>query len=115
MLAGNVLAQHPLIGTYNGTYIVKVSNIDRPMGLALEISAVDGNAVKGKATRMSNVGRPTCNGNYPMAGTLKGDALDLRSTKLGGPTGECRMRLRLAVDGNKLVGTMNGVRAELSK
>ena len=109
------LAQHALIGKYSGFYLARTVTADRPMGLTLEIVTVEGDTVKGIATRMASGPRPPCNGDYPVAGTVKGDALDLRSTRMGGPAGDCRMRLRLTAQENKLIGTMNGVNTELSK
>ena len=110
-----VFAQQALLGKYTGTYIAKISSGERAMGLTLEITAVDGDIVKGKAFRTAFVPRPPCNGNYPMEGKLKGDSLVLRATEKGGPLGDCTMTLRLTVEGDKLVGTMNGVKARLSK
>jgi hypothetical protein len=46
---------------------------------------------------------------------IKGDELELRATRKGGPAGDCGMVLRLTVEGNKLVGTMNKLKAQLSK
>jgi len=49
---------------------------------------------------------------------VKGDTLELRGTEKGIKAigaGDCQMTLRLTVDGNKLVGTVNKSQAQLSK
>ena len=109
------LAQSSLLGKYSGTYTARVGIHDRAMGLTLVIATVDGDAVYGTAVRISSVAMPPCNGEYPVEGKLKGDMLELRASKKGGPRGDCSMVLRLKVDRNRLVGTMNGVPAQLRK
>ena len=111
----NAHAQSPLPGTYSGYYLAKLVTGERAMGLTLEIATVEGNHVTGTASRMAMAPRPPCNGSYPVEGKLKGDLLFLRAIEKGGPTKECGMMLRLKVEDGRLIGTMNGVRAELSK
>lgn len=77
---------------------------DENWGLTLEILSAKGDAVEGLAQR---AGKGGCVGDYPVAGTAKGDALTLRATKKGGVSGDCRIWFNLKVEGNKLVGTMN--------
>jgi hypothetical protein len=107
------LAQQTLLGKYSGTYSAITLSGGNPIhvGLTLELASLEDGIVKGKAARM---GGP-CRGDYPVEGMIKGDELELRATRKGGPAGDCGMRLRLTVVGNKLVGTMNKNKAELSK
>jgi len=49
---------------------------------------------------------------------VRGDTLELRATEKGIKAigaGDCEMTLRLTVDGDKLVGTINKSNAQLSK
>lgn len=108
-----VLAQQALLGKYSGTFstVSRVGGNKLHVGLTLELTSLEDGIAKGKAVRMGQ----TCSGEYPVEGTVKGSALVLRSTGKGGPTGDCGMVLRLAAEGNKLVGTMNKLEAQLSK
>jgi hypothetical protein len=115
ILSGAVFGQETLVGKYSGHYVFKGSTGDRNQGLTLEITSAEGDAVKGKAVRMGSGMFVGCNGEYPVEGKLKGNALILRSVTKSGPAGDCSMTLRLTVEGNKLVGTLGQMKAELSK
>lgn len=97
-------AQHSMLGKYSGTFVKPTNHGDADVGLTLEISSVKGNAVEARAERF---GRGGCVGDYPLAGTVKGDSLALAATRKGGAAGDCGMWLKLKVEGDKLVGTMN--------
>jgi hypothetical protein len=113
-LSGPVFAQQTLLGKYSGSFTQtsRLSNVS--VGLSLEILSVDGDTVKGKAVRYA-IGKGACAGEYPVEGNVKGDVLELKATQKGGPSGDCGMTLRLTVEGNKLVGTMNDFNTQLSK
>lgn len=110
-----VYAQQDLVGKYTGTYPQSTPRGEVSLGLTLEILAVEGDTVKGKAVRIAagQAGR-ACAGAYPVEGTLKGDALELKATEKGA-TGDCGMVLKLMVEGTKLVGTIGNARTQLSR
>jgi hypothetical protein len=111
------LAQQTLLGKYSGTFSYIDHRGEVHTGISLEILSVDGDSVSAKAVRASGSlrGRSACAGEYQLEGKVKGDALELRVTEKGGGAGDCGMTLRLTVDGNKLVGTVNKNKAQLSK
>ena len=120
MLSGPVFAQQTLLGKYSGSFVQTSQRGDLSTGITLEILSVDGDSVAGKAIRAPRAGggRSTCHGEYPVEGKVKGDTLELRGTEKGIKAigaGDCQMTLRLTVDGNKLVGTINNSKAQLSK
>jgi hypothetical protein len=110
-------AQHALVGTYSGSFFFEnfASSVNRPVGLKLEILTVEGDIVKGKVWRGGAGPAAPCAGDYPVEGNLKGDTLVLRGTQMSGLAKDCGMALRLKVDGNRLVGTMNKLEAQLSR
>ena len=111
-------ALNAVLGNYSGNYMGTSGRGDRLQGITLEITSIEGENVKGKAVRMEVPlpGWPAmCNGNYNLQGTLKGNALALHSTGKSGAAGDCSMALQLTVSGRKLVGTVDGYKAELSK
>ena len=115
-LSSAVFAQQTIIGKYTGTFVTLTRSGDRAQGLTLEIASVEGDIVKGKATRYpSGQAGLGCQGEYPVEGTLKANELILKSTEKGGRAADCGMNLNLNVEGNKLVGTVNKNKAELSK
>ncbi len=111
----SVFAQEALVGKYSGAFTQPTRNGDQQVGLTLEISSVEGGAVKGTAVRMAPPGRGGCRGEYPVEGTVKGNELTLKATEKGGPAGDCNVNLKLTVEGNKLVGTMGQFKTTLSK
>lgn len=100
-------------GTYSGNIIDK--NPGRTRGessITLKVQSVDDASVKATATTTAK----RCGGDYAMEGTLHGSQLNLHSTNYAGAAGDCRLGLRLAVHGDKLVGTTAaGNSVELSK
>ena len=103
-----------LLGKYTGSF--ERLGGHRTGGLILELLTVESDTVKGKAVRMAYGPYATmCNGNYRVEGKLKGDALELRSIEKAGIAGDCDMTLNLTVEGNKLVGTINNDKAQLSR
>jgi len=116
-LPATCYAQDSLLGKYSGSYMGSSAR-SAAQGLTLEITSIDGETVKGVASRFSQSrsgGSGDCTGNYPMEGTIKGDQLVLRSTEKSGRAESCSTTLRLKVEGNKLAGTMNKSTATLSK
>ena len=102
-------AQDSLIGKYNGTLEVPPTN-HAPVGI--EVLTVTGETVTGIGHRF---GGP-CSGDYPFSGTVKGNTLKIKHTKMGGPAGDCGFRFTLTVEGDKLVGTFaNKFSAKFSK
>lgn len=83
----------------------------------LEIVSVDGNKVKAKLVRYYTRRNRTCDGEYPMDGTLNGNSLELSTVKGDNTLAGCDTSLKVTVDGNKLVGSIGagGARLELSK
>jgi predicted anti-sigma-YlaC factor YlaD len=105
------------VGNYRGNYLGTSGRGEQVQGITLEITSIDGENVKGKAVRMEIPlpGWPaTCNGNYNLQGTLKGNALALHSIESGRVQG-CNLTLQLTLEGRKLTGTVDGYKAELSK
>ncbi len=113
-LYGSVFAQEALVGKYSGSWVYPSNRGDVSGTLALEVTSVDGETVKGKATRAAQI-YGGCDGEYPVAGTLKGNELTLRSTTKGGRARDCNLTARFTVEGNKLVGTLGQFKATLSK
>jgi hypothetical protein len=106
-----------LVGGYSGYFVT-------PRGvreyLVLEIQTAQDGMLKAKATRHYSgtrlvAGAGMCMGDYTLEGTYKDNKIDLRSVAPGGAAGDCRMTLRLAVEGDKLTGTMGKLRTELTK
>jgi len=115
-----VLAQQTLLGKYSGSFSSFTNFGQVITGITLEILSVDGDKVSATAVRARGgaAGRSPCAGEYPVEGTVKGDTLVLRATEKGVKAvgaGDCGLMLRLTVDGNKLVGTVNKNEAQLSK
>lgn len=105
-------AQDSPVGKYSGTFTVPTLTGDRQIGLELTIASVEGGKVKGAARSYSR----SCGGDFPVEGTYEGSKLEIRSTAKFGPAGDCSFRMRLTVEGNKLVGETGGGRPiQLSK
>jgi len=109
-----------LLGKYSGSFSSSTPRGEVTTGITLEILSVDGDAVAGKAIRApaARGGRSPCAGEFPVEGKVRGDTLELKGTEKGIKAmgaGDCEMALRLTVDGNKLVGTINNSKAQLSK
>ena len=105
-------AQSPLAGTYTGTYdAVTRSGTVRPLGIALTVTSVEDNVVKGVGKRILGA----CAGEYPMEGKLENGTLVMRATEKGGGAGDCSLRFKLNVEGNKLVGTVGNTPVQMSR
>lgn len=115
VFSGPAFAQQTLVGKYSGSFVQTTNRGDVTAGLTLEVLAVEGDTVKGKAARASVGNRDGCAGEFTVEGKVKGNELELKSTASSVGAGDCSMALRLTVDGNKLVGTMNQSRAQLSR
>jgi hypothetical protein len=111
-LCASTYAQQPaaLAGKYSGNYMVSGKTGDRPWGLELNITNVEGEKVKGTLLRHG----AQCKGDFELEGTLKENQLVLRSNK-SGASEDCVSNFRLTVEGNKLVGTMGKYPTQLSK
>jgi len=111
---GSAYAQDALMGKYSGTY----SKGKNTSGLELEITSVSKGVVKGNLSRIAHrggQGGSNCTGASTVEGPLKGDTLRLRAAEKTGASGDCNANLQVKVEGNKLVGTFNGMDAQLSK
>jgi hypothetical protein len=111
--------QEGLVGQYSGYFVVRRTSEVRER-LTLEIQTAQDGKLKATATRHYTAGRPTaganmCVGDYVLEGTYDDNKIVLRSIGPGGRAGDCRMTLRLAVEGDKLTGTMGKFGAELTK
>jgi hypothetical protein len=107
------LGQEALVGKYSGHY-------QGPQGsdirLALDIKSVDNGVVKGTLERRVSSRRGgACDGEFPVAGTIKENNLDVRTIEKVGKAEDCTYRLRMDVQGSKLVGTMGKNEITLSK
>lgn len=109
-----VLAQQALLGKYSGTFTIHDERGQVVTGISLEILSVEGDKVSAKAVRAAAGKRSPCAGEYRLEGMVKGDDIALRSVSSPG-AGDCVLNMRLNVDGNKLVGTINKNSAQLSK
>jgi hypothetical protein len=83
-----------------------------PVVVTLDISAVQ----DGTVTATANQSAGPCAGSYRLTGTVRDDALRVRSTHAGGRGGDCSFGFRGSVQGTKLVGTTgNGIALEFSR
>jgi len=115
LASGQVCGQESIVGKYSGNWFPGETTRGRSWGLDLDIREVSGESVKGVASRVvrGRQGPEVCNGEYAVEGTLKGNALRLKSTSA--PAAECSLSLTLTVEGNKLTGNTKNGRFELSK
>ena len=86
----------------------------------LDIKSVDGGKFTGTGERhiSTQVGtriREGCIGGFPITGTVKGDAVDIRAAEKWGPAGDCQFRMRGTISGNKISGKIGPSDVELSK
>lgn len=102
-------AQHPLIGTYTGSYEGPIT-----FGVRLVIVSVDsGGNVRGTATVFDG----TCKGTYPMEGKYAGNKLAMWDRGVGDHSDDCRFGFDVVPEGSKLVGAIKvrGWPIEMSK
>ena len=84
------------------------------MTYTLDIKSVANGVVEGRGERQAirqdgkRVEGGGCIGSFPLAGTLKSDAIELRATEKFGASGDCGFRLVGTVTGNKIVGKIGG-------
>jgi hypothetical protein len=114
------LSQEALVGQYSGFFVARTRTSEIRERLTLEIQTAQGGKLKATATRYFSgtrlvAGAGMCMGDYVLEGTYQDDKIELRSVGPGGAAGDCRMILRLAVEGDKLTGMMDKRRAELTK
>jgi hypothetical protein len=109
--AGVAFAQDSLVGKYNGSYEVHTMRGPQKFGVTLAINSVEAGRVTGTAT----LHQGGCRGDYPVAGSVKDDAIGVRATTKGGPAGDCGFGFKGKVDGNRLVGQMGKYEVELRK
>lgn len=107
---GATLAQESLLGKYTGSYERKTNRGDQRYGVELTLGSIENGVVKGSVVRHGR----QCPGTYPIEGTIKDGAMNLRSGK-GGTADDCSANLRLTVEGDKLKGTMGSTPIELSR
>jgi hypothetical protein len=116
VFAASSHAQENFVGKYSGNFNLQTRQRGIiPIGMSLEITSAADGKVQGKASRHadSRAGRG-CEGEYKVAGTYKGNKIEMRSEP-GGPAKDCIMRLQLVAEGNKLKGKMGASDVELSK
>ena len=105
-----------LVGKYSGDFQGGRS----VTGIVLNIKSIEDGVVKGTVERFTS-GRgmhgtgAACTGEFPVEGTYKGNALQVRSVEKGGRADDCGVNLRMQVEGNKLVGTFGKNNLTLSK
>ena len=105
-----------LLGTYRG-HLHMDSGMMTEVGMDLVVEAVEKGRVTATLTlyNMRVEAAGSCNGKYPMKGRLDGNKLTLFA-RTGGDSGNCRFRLELVKEGDKLTGTSGrGSPIELAK
>jgi len=102
-----------LPGQYNGYYRKPGYMQDTWLGMRLEIASAENGLVKATAYRVTR--HHNCGGVYHLEGNLRDGFLMLASIGSNGRVPDCVMRLRLAVNGDKLDGTLNRTELHLSK
>ena len=112
-------AQELAPGKYTGTYDVTQAQ-GAKVSLVLDIKSVDNGTITGTGERhgITRYGKRSsggCTGAFPLAGTVKGDELDVRSAEKFGAGGDCQFRLRGKVSGNKILGKVGQNEVELSR
>jgi hypothetical protein len=103
-------AQDSLVGTYNASY-ASTGIQSTLQSLTIVIASVEDGRVKGTGVRHDKA----CGGEYPLEGSLKGDAIRLRATKKGGPAGDCSFGFAGKVEGGAMVGKYGPHEVKFSK
>ena len=109
--SGAVFAQDSIVGRYTGSFDFQTNQGLQKVGVTVVIDSVEDGRVKGTAT----MGGRACAGDYPVEGTLKGSELAVRSTRKGGPAGDCSFAFRGTAEGSRLVGRMGKYDVELRR
>jgi hypothetical protein len=115
IFASSLCAQESIIGKYSGSFSVKAQQGVLAVPVTLQITSVENEYVKAKATRQSVGNRGPimyCGGEYEMVGTYRGNKLVLKS--VSGPS-DCVLGFVLVPEGNKLTGTVGKTEIVLSK
>ena len=100
-----VFADEGLIGWYSGHY-KKFGRMDEiPMGFTLAITAAENGALRAEAHRMTR--SYICAGPYQLKGTYEQGGIRLTSVGSPGARVDCRVFLRLRVQGDTLQGKFN--------
>ena len=95
-------AQDSVVGTYKGSFPLATARGPVEIGVTLVIASVD----EGKLTGTGTYHSGACLGDYPVVGSVKENAIGLRSTKKGGAAGDCGFGFKGTVEGNRLVGNI---------
>ena len=104
-------AQDSAVGTYKGSFEVQGTMRYTVMGVTLVIASI----ADGKLTGTGTYHAGPCRGDYPLVGSLKDNAIGLRSTSKGGAGGDCSFGFKGKVEGNQLVGNMGKYEVVLQK
>jgi len=108
----SAFAQSPLVGKWGGHYIFKGSRRgDINVGVDVEITNVEGNAVKGVAKSYARA----CGGEYQMTGKLEGNSLRMSSPDRSGAAGDCSFGFQATVEGDKMTGKFGNSDLYLTK
>ena len=108
-------AQQGLTGIYKGRFgVVYRAGLDPwPLDATLDIATAENGELAGKF-RIWGTWIYVCNGNYSVQGVYQGNRLEMRTS--AGTVRGCGLEpLLLAVQGNKLLGTLGGVEIKLEK
>ena len=104
-------AQDSIVGSYKGSYLFTGGRAPVEIGVTLVIASVD----EGKLTGTGTYHFGSCRGDYPLVGSLKENAIGLRSTAKGGAAGDCGFGFKGTVEGNQLVGNIGRYEVVLRK
>ena len=104
-------AQDSIVGSYQGSYAITNARGPVEIGVTLVIASVN----EGKLTGTGTYHFGACRGDYPLVGSLKENAIGLRSTAKGGAAGDCGFGFKGTVEGNRLVGNIGKYEVVLRK
>lgn len=112
-------AQELAPGKYTGSYDITQAQ-GAKVSLVLDIKSIDNGTITGTGerygiNRYGHRGTGGCNGAFPLAGTVKGDEVDVRAAEKFGAGGDCQFRLRGKASGTKIVGKVGQNEVELSR
>jgi hypothetical protein len=103
-----------IVGRYTGTFQVQDNYTpNRSIGMTLVIQKV----TEGKVEATGQLhARGPCHTQFPMAGTLKGNELQLETVRRAGKDSDCPIVVQMTVDGSRLAGTSGrGLPVRLTK
>lgn len=118
LLTSWAFAQELSPGKYSGSFSPGAQGFS--VSISLDIKSVENGTVAGTGERHTQHqgGKRSaqgCSGSFPLTGTVKGSAVDLRAAEKFGPAGDCSFRIVGTVSGNKIVGKIGQNEVELSK